>query len=533
LKNLKVSPAAGHYLTDNVARGPDVARRPLGRLIRHIRTLGDAAPADPSDAQLLERFAARRDEGAFTALLERHGPMVFGVCRRVLRHDQDAEDAFQATFLVLARKAGSRGWRDSVGAWLHAVAQRVALKARTLAARRHVRLTEVVDDVAAEPARESPWHELRPILDEELNRLPEKYRAPLVLCYLEGKTNEEAARLLGRPVGTVWYQLSRGRELLRGRLSRRGVGLPAVALGAVITRNATAAVPEALLALTRQASLAGAGPAGVAGPLAQPVATLVKEVLHDMLLTKLKRAVAMVLVLCVAGLGAGAVVSLAKSGSEPLPPNHQFVAHADVTTATPVQKTEQEKEKEKDQGKTEPEGAPLEARLVAKQDTYTLDRGGKSAEEYAQQVRDAAKRGAPLPTPRVELTLELRNTGDKEIKILVGGDGSDVMLDLQGPGAVSVQLLTPSTLEYRASDIVAIAPGKSHVLPLSNLSFGHRVTSDLAYWTKPGDYTLTATYHTAISPTPKGAQKAPSFLPDFGHVAATSAPIKLKVIEKK
>jgi len=508
-----------------------VAHRSLGRLVRHIRTLGDAASTNQSDAQLLERFAARRDEGAFTALLKRHGPMVFGVCRRVLRHEQDAEDAFQATFLVLARRAGSRRWRVSVGAWLFAVAQRVALKARTLAARRRARHTEMVDEVAAEPAGESPWHELRPILDEELNRLPEKYRAPLVLCYLEGKTNDEAARQLGRPVGTVWYQLSRGREMLKGRLSRRGVGLSVVALGAVIAQNATAAVPGALLALTRQACLAGAVPAGVAGTLAAPVATLVKEVLHDMLLTKLKRAVAMVLVLCVAGLGAGTVASLAKSGSEPVPPHRQFAARGDTTAATPQKKTK--KEKENDKGKTEPATAPLEVRLVAKQDTYTLDRGGQSAEEYAKQVRDAAKGGDPLPTPRVQLTLELRNTGDKEIKILVGGDGSDVMLDLRGPGAVSVRPNIPTTLIYLHSDIVAIGPGKSHVLTLSNLSFGHRGTGDLAYWTKPGDYTLTATYHTAVSPMPKGAQKAPSFLPDFGHVAATSVPIKLKVIEKK
>jgi DNA-directed RNA polymerase specialized sigma24 family protein len=127
-------------------------------LIRHIRTLGDAVSTDQSDAQLLERFAARRDEDAFTALLERHGPMVFGVCRRVLRHEQDAEDAFQATFLVLARKAGSRGWRASIGPWLYAVAQRVALKARTLAARRRARHTEAADEVAAQPAGESAWH---------------------------------------------------------------------------------------------------------------------------------------------------------------------------------------------------------------------------------------------------------------------------------------------------------------------------------------------------------------------------------------
>src|SRR5262249_16454735 len=185
------------------------------------------------------------------------------------------------------------------------------------------------------------------------------------------------------------------------------------------------------------------------------------------------------------------------------------------------------------QGKTEPAGAPLEARLLAKQDTYTLDRGGQSAEEYATQVRDAAKRGAPLPTPRLELALELRNTGEKEIKILVGGDGSYVMLELQGPGAVSVRPFIASTFDYRASDVVAIAPGKSHVLTVSTLSFGHRGTTDTAYWTKPRDYTLTATYHTMVSPMPKGAQKAPDFLPDFGHVAATSAPIKLKVIERK
>jgi RNA polymerase sigma factor (sigma-70 family) len=312
-----------------------VAHESLGRLIRHIRTLGDATSTDQSDAQLLERFAARRDEGAFTALLERHGPMVFGVCGRLLRHEQDAEDAFQATFLVLARKAGSRGWRVSVGPWLYAVAQRVALKARTLSVRRRARHTELVDDVAAAPAGEPPWHDLRPILDEEINRLPEKYRTPLVLCYLEGKTNEEAARQLGRPVGTVWYRLSRGRELLRGRLSRRGVGLSAVALDAMIAQNATAAVPESLVALTRHASVAAAGPARVMDILAAPVATLVKEVLHDMFVTKLKRAVAMVLVLCVAGLGAGAVASFAKSGGEPVSTNPQVVAPGDATTGPP------------------------------------------------------------------------------------------------------------------------------------------------------------------------------------------------------
>jgi hypothetical protein len=129
--------------------------------------------------------------------------------------------------------------------------------------------------------------------------------------------------------------------------------------------------------------------------------------------------------------------------------------------------------------------------------------------------------------------LELRNTGKKEIQNLVGGDGASVILDLKGPGAVHVQWNIPRTLEYRMSKAVALAPGKSHVLTLTSLSFGNRGDSDLAYWTKAGEYTLTATYDTMISPLPEGAKEAPSFNPGFGHVAATSAPIKLRVIEKE
>jgi hypothetical protein len=250
-----------------------------------------------------------------------------------------------------------------------------------------------------------------------------------------------------------------------------------------------------------------------------------------MLLTKLKRAVALVLLLCVGGFGAAAAfAAVAGSGSEPAPPDRQGDARGDATKATP--KKERKKVVEKSKGKTEPATAPLEARLVAKKDTYTLDRGGQSAEEYARQVRDAAQAGDPLPVPLVELTLEVRNTGNKEIKILVGGDGASVMLDLKGPGAVHVQPNIPRTLEYRMSKAVAVAPGKSYVLTLTSLSFGNRGDSDLAYWTKPGDYTLTATYGTMISPLPEGAKEVPSFHPGFGHVAATSAPIKLRVIEK-
>src|SRR5438105_4394729 len=164
------------------------------------------AAGEGTDGQLLEQFVTRRDQAAFAALVRRHGPLVWGVCRRLLRHTQYAEDSFQATFLILARKAGAVGKRDSVRSWLYGVAYRVAVRARTTAERRRER---PLPDVAA-PRQDDPCPDLRGVLDEELSRLPERYRAPLLLCHLEGKTQEEAARLLGCPRATVATRLARG-----------------------------------------------------------------------------------------------------------------------------------------------------------------------------------------------------------------------------------------------------------------------------------------------------------------------------------
>src|SRR5262249_18374088 len=154
------------------------------------------------DAELLERFVSRRDESAFAALMARHGPMVFGVCRRVLRHAQDAEDAFQATFLVLVRRAAAIGRRDLLGNWLYGVACRGAGRARQGAARRQAREAADTDRLAG-MAGEAGAPELSGVLHEEVQRLPARYRGPVVLCYLEGRTNEEAARELRWPIGTV------------------------------------------------------------------------------------------------------------------------------------------------------------------------------------------------------------------------------------------------------------------------------------------------------------------------------------------
>ena len=205
-----------------------MAHEQLHCVLNYLHQVAGAAAGERTDRQLLEAFAFRHDEAAFATLLHRRAALVWGVCVRILGHAQDAEDAFQATFLVLARKAGRVRWREDVGNWLHAVAMRTALKARAESVRRQRWERQVSEWPAAEAARESAAEEVRPVLDEELSRLPEKYRAPFILHFLEGKTYAQAARALGWPEGTVATRLTRARELLRTRLARRGL-VPAIA----------------------------------------------------------------------------------------------------------------------------------------------------------------------------------------------------------------------------------------------------------------------------------------------------------------
>jgi RNA polymerase sigma factor (sigma-70 family) len=276
----------------------DRLRQPLERLRRAL------APAEGSlsDGQLLARFVADRDEAAFAALLRRHGPMVLGVCRRLLGHEQDAEDAFQAAFLVLAQKAGSVRKRESLASWLYGVAYRVALDAAGAIARRRSRERQV--DRMPHPEVPAPEpQDWRPLLDRELSALPEKYRAAVVLCDLEGRPRKEAARRLGCPEGTLSSRLAQGRALLAGRLSRRGVALSGGALAASLAGGAaTAAVPAHLaLSTAKVATLVAAG-AAAAGT---PAVLLLHEVQRGMLMMKLKVCAALAGVaglLCVGGL---------------------------------------------------------------------------------------------------------------------------------------------------------------------------------------------------------------------------------------
>ncbi len=286
---------------------------PTNRVLTYLRRFALLEERGVADAQLLERFLAGREESAFAELVRRHGPLVLSVCRRVLGEAHDAADAFQATFLVLVRKASSIVPRSRVGPWLYGVARRTALKARCAAARR--RRAEQ-DAARVRPNTMPPadlGNDLRPLFDEEMGHLPEKYRAPLVLCLVEGRSRKEAAGLLNWSEGTLSGRLARAKELLGARLRRRGVALTGAALLAALTDSAAAAeVPPALALATVQAATAFAGPAG-ATALSRSVVALTQEVTKAMLMSKLK-VVAGVLVL-VAGIGLGAAAVTWPSGT--------------------------------------------------------------------------------------------------------------------------------------------------------------------------------------------------------------------------
>jgi RNA polymerase sigma factor (sigma-70 family) len=274
----------------------------LGGLIRRLRRDAGAGAEGVGDGQLLQRFAHHRDESAFATLVGRHGPMVLGVCRRVLRDPHDADDAFQATFLVLAHKARSIVRPQALASWLYHTALRTALRARLRRGRLRAREGVLEDLPAAETTEDLAWHELRPALDEELGRLPRKYRDAVVSCYLEEKTYTEAAQALGLAAGTVSSRLARARGILRKRLLRRGLTLSSGLLVALLTRQAlSAAVPGALRDATTGAALRLAAGQAVLAATTGSVAALTQEVLKAMSLTRLKIGTLLVLGIACAG----------------------------------------------------------------------------------------------------------------------------------------------------------------------------------------------------------------------------------------
>jgi RNA polymerase sigma factor (sigma-70 family) len=281
----------------------------LRTLLRHIQRLtGTSADGVLTDRDLLQRFVRHRAEDAFAALVQRHGSLVLSVCRRLLRSEQDAEDVFQATFLILARKASTVQWRDTVGPWLHSVALRLSQKMRTAKERReqHERRAAEVRPLSFED--DPSWREVCVALEEEVARLPERYRTPLLLCCWEGKSRDEAAQHLGWSLGTVKGRLERGRELLRRRLEQRGLVLSA---GLLALSVAACSVPESLAGATVRAArvTAGALPEAVERLLAMGTAMLGTA--------KWKIALAFTIGLLTVGIGLGLSSYLARPAPSP------------------------------------------------------------------------------------------------------------------------------------------------------------------------------------------------------------------------
>jgi len=264
-------------------------------VLQTICGLAAQCPLDLDDGQLLELIRNARNDAAFAKLLQRHGPMVWGVCRRVLRDVHQAEDAFQGTFLVLLRKVGSIRKTESLGSWLHGVAYRVATKARTGIATRRTEPVEGVEKVGSDPSDDTVRQELLAVLDEELNQLPAKYRAAVVLCYLQDKTQSEAAQQLGCPRSSLASRLERAKALLRTRLNRRGLVLSLVGLSAALTgKSAIAKVPiHLLMAVFGNVPLAAAGQSSALSPQVIALA----EGMRTMAATKMITVLALVLAL--------------------------------------------------------------------------------------------------------------------------------------------------------------------------------------------------------------------------------------------
>jgi RNA polymerase sigma factor (sigma-70 family) len=299
--------------------------------LRRVALLQDAGDG-PTDAELLDEFISQRDEVAFEALVRRHGAMVLGVCLRILRNQADAEDAFQATFLVLVRKAATIVPRSRVGNWLYGVAHHTALKARAMNQSRRTREQQARPPRTSESITPDELERLQALLDQELAQLPAVYREAVVLCELEGKSLQEVARQLGCPAGTVASRLARGRALLGKRLSARGLTLLGAALAAVLAQTATAAacVPAGLVGATVTSAAAGA-------VVPETILTLTEGVLKSMLLTKIKATLGVVALTALVGLGIGGIVAVGPAfGQNVQPILAQFV------TPRPAPQVEQE-----------------------------------------------------------------------------------------------------------------------------------------------------------------------------------------------
>lgn len=393
----------------------------LGGVLEHLRRTAlrhDAAGV--SDAQLLDCFLSRRDGAAFEALVRRHGPMVLGVCRRVLGNEQDAEDAFQAVFLVLVRKAASIQPRDLVGHWLYGVAYRTALEARGILARRRAKERQV-STMPEPPAPEATGEvDVRPVLDEELHRLPEKYRAAVVLCELEGRSRKEAAGMLRIPEGTLSSRLATARRILAHRLTRRGFGVSAAALAALFAQQASATIPAPLLNQTVQTATVFAIGAGATAAVSTNVVLVTEGVLKAMFVTKLKTLTAVCALMVALGGGIGLI-------------GHANSADPGDSDKTPQVKPKDPKKGTPSAGVDTAQGKEVEKKLNAKINVNFQD---TNLEDVLAELRDNA--------------------------------GMNIIVDKRALAEAGVQLNIPMTLNLQAVSRKTVL---KHILREAGLSY--------------------------------------------------------------
>lgn len=387
-----------------------MASRPLLSVFRRLlRRVRNPASGEVSDAELLHRFVRQRDEAAFELLLWRHGPMVLGLCRRVLGNEQDAEDAFQATFFVLARKARSIRKQEALASWLYKVAYRIACRAAARPAVRTNHAETLATLCVAENQHEVVSRDLAAMLDREVAQLPESYRRPVVLCYLEGKTNEEAARLLGCPQGTLSARLARARDRLRTRLERRGWAFSSAALATGLADKALAGTVSVHLVRTTLQTAVSFGSGGAATGLSLGAVALAEGVLKAMFMHKVKVVAGVVLAAILAGTGVGWAVrqAFAADGTDNAP-----VVQAEQPLQSPKKKADGER-----QADTKTEIAALRAEIA--QLRAELD----SAQKAIKQLKDALGVRTPPREPEplyrskpVSFWLEQLNDGDPKYR---------------------------------------------------------------------------------------------------------------------
>ncbi len=411
-----------------------MATKTLNGFIEYLRRgaqLSDEAGL--TDGELMAAYVARHDQAAFETLVRRHGPMVLGVCRRILRNDADAEDAFQATFLVLVRKANTIRTKTRVSNWLYGVAHNTALKAKSMNRQRQAKEREA-GTLSKGQAGEEVWQQAQALLDEAMRGLPDKYRVAIVLCDLEGRTVKEAARQLACPQGTVATRLSRGRVLLAKRLSRHGLTLSAGTVAAVLSEGAaSASVSASLVGSTITAATTVAAGHATTGMISAKVVTLLEGVLKAMLLTKIKIASAVLVMMGVFGVSVALLV-LPLEAAQP-------TAQVNQGKADPPKKKERPGDQPKEAKKGQPKPA-LEIAVIVKAHLYEVDdafyKKLSKVKRLSKEDLEKLERqivGPPKPKQPEEETLfkllgkqKLLLTG-KEIKLDIGKEGALLSLN--------------------------------------------------------------------------------------------------------